>query len=277
MQKIELRGKPVADNLRSQLEDKVKQAGGVLTLAIVLVGDDAASHVYKNRLVKLAESMGIRTRVELLSDYTDTKEVLAVIGKLNDDKAVTGILPMMPLPRHIDSDAVGRAIAAEKDVDCVNPLNAGLVYMGKIAWAPCTPRAVMETLRYYGVALKGKHVVIIGRSNVVGKPLAALMLSADATVTICHSKTVDLASITLQADILVVAIGSAQFVKADMLKEGAVLVDVGINQVGELLLGDASAEACAKAGAFTPVPGGIGTVSSMMVMQGLLRNAFNNG
>jgi len=264
-------GKDVVQKLRSQLEEKIKKAGKEITLAILIVGDDAASHVYKNRLVKLAEGMGIKTDVRILPQSSDDVAVLAVVEELNNDDRIDGILPMMPLPKHIDTDAVAQKIAIEKDVDCLNPINVGFVYMGKSPWAPCTPRAVMETLKFYEVDLTGKHVVIVGRSNVVGKPLATLMLEQNATVTVCHSKTKDLAKMTSQADVVVVAIGVPEFLQADMVKENAIIVDVGINQVGDKIVGDASEAALQKAASYTPVPGGIGGVSTMMVMQTLLR------
>lgn len=265
-------GKDVVQRLRSQLEYKVKQAGKKITLAILIVGDDAASHVYKNRLVKLAEGIGIYTDVRILPHDSDDNKVIAEVKKLNQNDKIDGILPMMPLPKHIDTDAVAQTIAIEKDVDCLNPVNVGFVYMGKSPWAPCTPRAVMETLKYYEVDLAGKHVVIVGRSNVVGKPLADLMLGQNATVTVCHSKTKNLAQMTSHADVVVVAIGVAEFLQPEMVKDGAIIIDVGINQVGDKLMGDASEKALQKASSYTPVPGGIGGVSTMMVMQTLLRN-----
>lgn len=265
-------GKEVVQSLRTELEAKIAKAGKKITLAILIVGDDAASHVYKNRLVKLAEGLGVNTDVRILPQDSDDKAVIAAVEELNKDENIDGILPMMPLPKHIDTDAVAQKIAIDKDVDCLNPINVGFVYMGKSPWAPCTPRAVMETLKYYEVDLTGKHVVIVGRSNVVGKPLATLMLGQNATVTVCHSKTKDLAKMTSQADVVVVAIGVAEFLQPDMIKDGAIIVDVGINQVGDKIVGDASEGALQKASSYTPVPGGIGGVSTMMVMQTLLRN-----
>lgn len=265
-------GKDVVQSLRSNLEEKIKNADREITLAILIVGDDPASHVYKNRLVKLAEGMGVITNVRLLPQSADDKEVLATVQDLNADERIDGILPMMPLPKHLDSDLIAQNIAKEKDVDCLNPMNVGLVYMGKSPWAPCTPRAVMETLKHYKVDLTGKEVVIVGRSNVVGKPLATLMLEKNATVTVCHSKTRDLPEVTRRADILVMAIGVPEFLQPDMVKEGAIIVDVGINQVDDKIVGDASEESLKKASRYTPVPGGIGGVSTMMVMQTLLRD-----
>ncbi len=272
MQQTILAGKPVADSVRALLEEKVKKAGRNICLAIVLAGDDPASHVYKDRLVKLAAGMGIKTEEVFVPGDAAAKDMLAAVEKLNNDSAIDGILPMMPLPKQMDSDEIARVIAPEKDVDCLNPLNSGLLYAGKNPWAPCTPRAVMATLGYYGIELPGKHAVIIGRSNVVGKPLAALLLAKDATVTVCHSKTKNLPGIARQADILVAAVGRAGFVVPDMIKEGAVIIDVGINPAEGGIVGDVAQGAYDKAAAYTPVPGGIGTVSSMMVMQTLLRN-----
>ncbi len=272
MQQLILAAKPVVERLRGQLEEKVQGYRQPVVLAIVLVGEDVASHVYKNQLVKLAEKLGAMTDVRCLPQEAETGAVLSLIRELNENGNITGILTMMPLPRQVDGIEVGKAIQPDKDVDCQNPLNAGLLYMGRNPWAPCTPRAVMETLRHYGIPVAGRHAAVIGRSNVVGKPLANLLLAENATVTVCHSKTSDLAKITRQADIVVAGVGVPGFVQADMLKEGAVLIDVGINQMDAGIVGDASPEACQKAGAYTPVPGGIGSISSMMVMETLLRN-----
>lgn len=270
-----MRGKAVADAARERIAAKIaaaKEREQEVTLAIVTVGEDPASHVYKNRLVKLAESLGANVKsVELPSTATQA-EVETVIGDLNKDERVTGILPMMPLPKHLSGDAVGAALAPEKDVDCLNPFNAGELFLGRSRWAPCTPRACMATLAHYKIELKGKNVVVLGRSNVVGKPVALLLLQEHATVTICHSRTVDLPKVLRQADVIVAAVGIPAFVKPDMVKEGVVIVDVGINAVGDKLLGDVDEAVAAKASAFTPVPGGIGVVSNMMVMDMLSRD-----
>ena len=275
METLLMSGKPVADAAREGIAAKIAAAktnGKQVTLAIVTVGDDPASHVYKSRLIKMTESLGAGVKTVELPATASQEEVETVIRELNVDEAVTGILPMMPLPKHLNSDAVGALLAPAKDVDCLNPLNAGELYLGRSRWAPCTPRACMATLSYYGIELKGKHVVVLGRSNVVGKPVALLLLQEHATVTICHSRTQDLPGVLRQADIIVAAVGIPSFVKPDMVKDGVVIVDVGINAVDGKLFGDVDAAVAEKASAFTPVPGGIGVVSNMMVMDMLSRD-----
>lgn len=275
MDTLLMKGKPVADAARQEIAAKIERAGKAgrqVTLAIVIVGDDSASHVYKERLCKTAEGLGVTVRTVGLAGNAAQQEVEETIKSLNADSAVTGILPMMPLPPHLNGDVIGALIAPEKDVDCLNPLNAGELYLGRSRWAPCTPRACLAVLRHYGIELKGRHVVVLGRSNVVGKPVALLLLQEHATVTVCHSRTADLPSFLRQADIIVAAVGIPAFVKPDMVKQGVVVIDVGINSEGGRLLGDVDEAVAAKASAFTPVPGGIGVVSNMMVMDMLSRN-----
>ena len=270
-----MRGKPVSDVYREMITEKIvaaKQRGLLVTLAIVVVGDDPASHVYKNRLVKLIEGLGGAAKVIELPGTASEEEVIGVVKKLNRNRYVTGILPMMPMPKHINGDAVGAAVSPNKDVDCLNPQNSGDVFMGRSKWAACTPRACMATLAHYGIELEGKNVVVIGRSNVVGKPVAILLLQKNATVTVCHSRTQNLPQLLKSADVIVAAVGKACFVKPEMVKEGVVIVDVGINSVDGKLMGDVDPAVAAKASAFTPVPGGIGVVSNMMVMECLTRN-----
>lgn len=270
-----MRGKPVADVYREAIAKKIavaKQHDLVVTLAILVVGDDPASHVYKDRLVKLIESLGGAAKVIACPADTPEEEVISIIKKLNRNRYVTGIMPMMPMPKHINSDNVGAAVSPNKDVDCLNPQNIGDVFMGRSRFAACTPRACMATLAHYGVELEGKNVVVIGRSNVVGKPVSVLLLQKNATVTICHSRTRNLPEILKQADIIVAAVGKACFVKPEMVKEGVVIVDVGINAVDGKLVGDVDPAVAEKASAFTPVPGGIGVVSNMMVMECLTRH-----
>ena len=275
METILMRGKPASDVYREAITEKIaaaKQRGLLVTLAIVVVGDDPASHVYKGRLVKLIESLGGAAKVIELPGSSSEEDVIGVVKKLNRNRYVTGILPMMPMPKHINGDAVGAAVSPNKDVDCLNPQNSGDVFMGRSKWAACTPRACMAILEHYGIELDGKNVVVIGRSNVVGKPVAMLLLAKNATVTVCHSHTQNLPELLKQADIIVAAVGKACFVKPEMVKEGVVIVDVGINAVGDKLIGDVDPAVAAKASAFTPVPGGVGVVSNMMVMECLTRN-----
>lgn len=275
MESIVMRGKPVADVYREVITEKInaaKQRGLLVTLAIVVVGDDPASHVYKGRLVKLIESLGGAAKIIELPGTASEEEVIGVIKKLNRNRYVMGILPMMPMPKHINGAVVGAAVSANKDVDCLNLQNAGDVFLGRSKWAACTSRACMAVLAHYGVELDGKNVVVIGRSNVVGKPVAMLLLAKNATVTVCHSHTKNLDELLLAADVIVAAVGKPCFVKPEMVKEGAVIVDVGINSVGDKLVGDVDPAVYAKAAAYTPVPGGIGVISNMMVMECLTRN-----
>ena len=275
METVLMRGKPVADVYREAIAKKIavaKQHDLLVTLAILVVGDDPASHVYKDRLVKLIESLGGAAKVITCPADTPEEEVISIIKKLNRNRYVTGIMPMMPMPKHINSDNVGAAVSQNKDVDCLNPQNIGDVFMGRSRFAACTPRACMATLAHYGIELEGKNVVVIGRSNVVGKPVSVLLLQKNATVTICHSRTRNLPEILKQADVIVAAVGKACFVKPEMVKEGVVIVDVGINAVDGKLVGDVDPAVAEKASAFTPVPGGIGVVSNMMVMECLTRH-----
>lgn len=275
METILMRGKPVADVYREIITQKfaaAKERGLLVTLAIIIVGDDPASHIYKDRLVKLIESLGGAAKVIICPAETTEEEVIGIIKKLNRNRYVSGILPMMPMPAHINSEAVGAVVSQNKDVECLNPQNIGEVFMGRSCWAPCTPRACMAVLKHYGIDLSGKNVAVVGRSNVVGKPVAMLLLQQNATVTICHSRTQNLPEVLKQADIIVAAVAKACFIKPEMVKEGVVIVDVGINSVDGKLFGDVDPAVAEKAAAFTPVPGGIGVVSNMMVMESLTRN-----
>lgn len=267
MTQIIMEGKPVAQQLKEEL--KIKFSGREISLATLLIGDDAASKVYQKRLIKLAESLGIKALAVNLAGDISQQEAEAVLERLNHDKTVHGILPFMPLPRSLNGKTFCAKLAPQKDVDCLSPVNEGSFYSGNSCLAPCTPKACLAILKYYGIQLAGKHAVVLGRSNVVGKPVAMLLLQEDATVTICHSKTKNLPDILRQADIIIAAIGKAGFVTADMVKEGAVLVDVGINAVHDKIVGDISPGACTKASAYTPVPGGVGVVSNVMVMAAL--------
>lgn len=274
-----LDGKKTAEAQKGRIIRKIEElkAGGTTcTLAIILAGDDPASGIYANRLAKMGETVGIRVELHKLPADVAEAELLAVVERLNADAAVHGILPMMPLPGQLNADRLAAVIAPEKDVDAVNPVNAGLVATGRSRWAPCTPRAVMAILDFYNIPLAGKNAVIIGRSNVVGKPLFHLLLARDATVTVCHSKTANLAETVKQADIVIAAVGKAGLVTAAMVKPGAVVIDVGINEAGGKIVGDVSFdEVEAVAGAITPVPGGVGAVSTVMVMEAVLRKYWD--
>lgn len=275
METLVMSGRPVADAYKEQIKEKVEAAqksGKKVMLAILTVGQDPASFVYRKRLLKITESLGIGSRCVELPETATTEETVAAIRKLNEDPDVTGILPMMPMPKQVDGDAVGAALAPEKDMDCLNPANGGALLMGKGRWAACTPRACMAMLKFYKIELDGKHAVVLGRSNVVGKPVALLLLQENCTVTVCHSHTKNLPELVRQADIVVAAIGKAGFVTPDMVKPGAVIVDVGINVTETGIVGDVAPEATEKASAFTPVPGGVGVVSNVMMMDAVVRN-----
>lgn len=275
METIIMRGKPVADAVKEKIAQKILAAskgGEVVGLAIILVEGDEASVVYTKRLGKLAESLGVLVQIVALPSSVSQAEVVEKVQQLNADNAIKGILPMMPLPKHLDVQEICALIEPKKDMDCLSPLNAGEFYLGTNPWAPCTPRACLAALKYYNIALQGKKVVVLGRSNVVGKPVALLALQQHATVTICHSRTVELPKILREADIIIAAIGVPNFIKPDMVKAGVVIVDVGINATAEGLVGDVDAAVSAKASAFTPVPGGIGIIANAMVMETLTRN-----
>lgn len=275
METLVMSGRPVADAYKEKIKEKVEaaqRAGKKVTLAILTVGQDPASFVYRKRLLKMTENLGIGNRCVELPESTITEEVVAAVQKLNEDPDISGILPMMPMPKQVDREAVGAALAPEKDMDCLNPANGGALLMGKGRWAACTPRACMAILKFYKIPMDGKHAVILGRSNVVGKPVALLLLQENCTVTVCHSHTKNLPELLRQADIIVAAIGKAGFVTPDMVKPGAVIVDVGINVTDSGILGDVMPEATAKASAFTPVPGGVGVVSNVMMMDAVVRN-----
>ena len=270
-----MEGKPAAALLRARLAEKAKtlrEQKISCGLAVLLVGDDHASIVYAEWLGKLCGNLGIPYHLAALPGETTQKEILELIEQLNRNPEVSGILPMMPMPGQVDPDIVVRSIDPDKDVDALHPLNVGLVAAGKSPWAPCTPRAVMTVLDHYGIPLAGKHAVIVGRSNVVGKPLTQLLLARDATVTICHSRTPDLSYFLRQADLVVAAVGKPRLITAPMIKPGAVVVDVGINDLDGRIVGDVDFEGVsAVASAITPVPGGIGTVSTVMVVEAVLR------
>ena len=275
METLVMSGRPVADAYKEQIKEKVEAAqksGKKVTLAILTVGQDPASFVYRKRLLKITESLGIGSRCVELPETATTEETVAAIRKLNEDPDVTGILPMMPMPKQVDGDAVGAALAPEKDMDCLSPANGGALLMGKGRWAACTPRACMAMLKYYKIPLDGKHAVVLGRSNVVGKPVALLLLQENCTVTVCHSHTKNLPELVRQADIVVAAIGKAGFVTPDMVKPGAVIVDVGINVTETGIVGDVAPAATEKASAITPVPGGVGVISNVMMMDAVVRD-----
>ncbi len=271
-------GKAVSAKLRQEMKGEVAalQAKGIAPgLAVVLVGEDPASQVYVRNKIRACEELGIRSQDHRLPADTTQERLLELIGELNGDPAVHGILVQLPLPKQISDQAVIAAIDPKKDVDAFHPQNVGKIVQGNYDFLPCTPAGVMALLRSTGVPVAGKECVVIGRSNIVGKPMALLMLHEHATVTICHSRTRDLAEVCRRADILIVAIGKARFVTADMVKEGAVVIDVGMDRdENGKLCGDVDfAGVEPKAGYITPVPGGVGPMTITMLMQNTITAA----
>lgn len=272
-------GKETARAVRGEIRDAVaaftKESGVIPGLAVVIVGDDPASRVYVRNKHRACEEVGIRSDVHALPADTSEAELLTLVARLNADPTVNGILVQLPLPKHLDDEKVILAIDPAKDVDAFHPVNVGKIMIGNFTFAPCTPAGVMELLRHYNIPVAGKHCVIIGRSNIVGKPQAMLMLKENATVTICHSRTVGLADITRTADILVAAVGRPGFVTADMVRDGAVVIDVGINRTAEgKLRGDVGFAAVSeKASYITPVPGGVGPMTITMLLKNTLAAA----
>ena len=261
-------GKALAERVRAEVAREVAALGRPVGLATVLVGDNPASHVYVRRKREACAEAGIESFHHELDVTTSEDELLALVGDLNADERVTGILVQLPLPDQIDEERVIRAIDPAKDVDGFHPLNAGLLLQGNPVLVPATPAGIMEILDAYEVELQGANAVVIGRSNIVGKPVSLLLLQRHATVTICHSRTRDLAAVSRGADVLVAAIGKAGFVTRDMVKPGAAVIDVGINRVDDRLVGDVDADVAEVAGLMTPVPGGVGP----MTIAALLRN-----
>lgn len=244
-----------------------KEAGREKKLAILLVGDSAPSELYAQSVQRVAASIGMEAVLCRFADGTPQAEIMAAVDDLNRRVDITGILPLLPLPEAYNPAEIINALSPRKDVDGQTTVSKGRLFSGEPSFAPCTSQAVVTILADYDIPVQGKHVVIVGRSDVVGKPLIHLFLQKNATVTVCHSKTIDLSGITRQADILVAAVGKAGFVSADMVKDGAVLIDVGINRVDGKTVGDICTEATAKAAAYTPVPGGIGALVSTMILE----------
>jgi methylenetetrahydrofolate dehydrogenase (NADP+) / methenyltetrahydrofolate cyclohydrolase len=261
-------GKALAANVREEVAAEVAEIGSV-GLTTVLVGDDPASHVYINAKHKAATGAGIRANDIRLPEDTPEDELLDLLAQLNADDEVDGILVQLPLPPHIDETKAIEAIAPAKDVDGFHPMNAGRLYLGRPTLVPGTPLGIMRLLAEYEIETKGAHAVVVGRSAIVGKPIAHLLLQANATVTICHSRTVDLQKHTLDADILVAAAGQLHLIGADMVKAGATVIDVGMNRTDDGLFGDVDPSAAEIAGHMTPVPGGVGPMTVAM----LLKNA----
>ncbi len=273
-----LNGKEVSQRVKNELRDEVtalKEKGIMPGLAVIIVGDDPASRVYVNNKKKACGEIGIYSEEHALPAETTEEELIALIETLNARPEISGILCQLPVPKHISEERVLLAIDPKKDVDAFHPVNVGKIMIGDYDFLPCTPAGVMELIRESGIDPAGKECVVVGRSNIVGKPQAMLLLHAHGTVTICHSRTQNLAEVTRRADILVAAVGKANFITADMVKEGAVVIDVGMNRNAEgKLCGDVDFENVKdKCAAITPVPGGVGPMTIAMLMKNTVRAA----
>lgn len=275
-----LNGKEVSERIKTELKDKVaemKKNGIFPGLAVVLVGNDPASRVYVNSKKKACEFIGIESFEYALPEETTEEQLLELVAKLNGDKRVDGILVQLPLPKHINEENIINAINPSKDVDAFHPSNVGRIMTGNPVFLPCTPAGVMELIHESGIDVKGKECVIVGRSNIVGKPQAMLLLAEHGTVTICHSRTVNLEEVCKRADILVAAVGKPEMIKGNMIKPGAVVIDVGINRIDGKIVGDVEfASASEKASAITPVPGGVGPMTIAMLMKNTVKAAELN-
>ena len=267
-------GKTVSEAVRGKLALRVqalKDAGILPHLAVVLVGEDPASQIYVRNKERGCEKLGIRSTVIRLSAQCEQAELEETVRRLNEDVGVHGILVQLPLPRHLKEEPVLALIDPRKDVDGFHAINTGNLLNGVKGFVACTPSGVMEMLKYYDIPILGRHAVVVGRSNIVGKPMALLLLGEHATVTICHSRTKDLASFTRTADILVAAVGKAGFITGDMIKPGATVIDVGINRVDGKVVGDVDAQSANEvAGYLTPVPGGVGQMTITMLLKNTL-------
>jgi methylenetetrahydrofolate dehydrogenase (NADP+)/methenyltetrahydrofolate cyclohydrolase len=267
-------GRALAERIRAEVNDEVAKLDQPLGLATVLVGDDPASDIYIRNKHKAAQAAGIEARDYRLSNDVSEEDVLGLVAELNADEAIDGILVQMPLPDGMDENRVIRAVQPIKDVDGFHPFNAGQLYLGEPTHVPATPVGILALLDEYDVQLEGASAVVIGRSQIVGKPVAHLLLQRNATVTICHSRTADLADRARAADVLVVAAGRQGLVAAEDVKEGATVVDVGINRTDDGIRGDVDPAAAERAGLITPVPGGVGPMTIAMLLRSTVRAAM---
>lgn len=276
-----LDGKKVSAKVREDLKlevDNLKKEGINPKLAVIMVGNDPASKVYVRNKNKACEEIGIEYEEFLLGEETTMEELLNVIDNLNKNQNIDGILLQSPIPKHLDINKAFRAILPEKDVDGFHPINAGKLSIGEKCFVPCTPHGVVKIIEEYNIETEGKNVVIVGRSNIVGKPLIQCMLQKNATVTVCHSKTRNLEEFTRKADILIVAIGKQKFITENMVKEGVVVIDIGINRNEEgKLVGDVDFDSVSKKASYiTPVPGGVGPMTVAMLMENVVEAAKQN-
>ena len=272
---VRIDGKALAAKVKARAAEGAKNLPRKPGLAVILVGDNPASRVYVSGKEKDCTECGFLSFEHKLPEETTREELLSLIERLNGDERVDGILVQLPLPAHLDEEEVLNAIHPEKDVDCFHPFNVGRLVIGDPVFLPCTPAGVMEMLKEYGIEVAGKQCVVLGRSNIVGKPMGTLLLQKSGTVTTCHSRTTDLAKFTREADFLVAAVGKVGLITADMVKEGAVVIDVAMNRNAEgKLCGDvAYDEVAEKASYITPVPGGVGPMTRAMLMENLLTAA----
>ncbi len=272
-------GKLVTAKIREEIKNESvafeKETGIKPGLAVIIVGDDPASQVYVRNKGKACEEVGFYSEIHRLPAETTEDELLGLVHSLNENEKIHGILVQSPLPKHLDEALIVNNIRYEKDVDAFHPVNVGKIMIGDYNFLPCTPAGVMELLKAYDIDVCGKEVAVVGRSNIVGKPQAMLMLHANATVTVCHSRTKNLSEVLRRADVVVMAIGKAKFLKADMIKEGAVVIDVGMNRdENGKLCGDVDFEECEKKASYiTPVPGGVGPMTITMLMKNTLTAA----
>lgn len=274
-------GKLIASEIKEVLKteiEKLKGKGIAPGLAVIIVGQDQASQIYVKNKEKMCKELGIDSKIYRLNEETDTAELIKLIDSLNEDKLVHGILLQHPVPSHIDEILAFNRIKDYKDIDGFGEINIGKLSMGQPGFISCTPLGILEMLKHEKIGIEGRHCVIIGRSNIVGKPMAQLMLKQNATVTICHSKTKNLEEICRLADILIVAMGKEEFIKADMIKEGAVVIDVGINRVNGKIVGDVDFDDVSKKASFiTPVPGGVGPMTMVMLMRNVISASQGTG
>ena len=274
-------GNKIAQEIRQQLREETldlkAKTGIVPGLAVILVGEDQASLVYVSRKAKVCAEVGFLSREYKLPTDTSETKLLKIISELNADQAIHGILVQLPLPKHISTNKIIASIDLQKDVDGFHPYNVGSLVSGSPLFVPCTPRGIMELISRTGIELEGKEAVIVGRSNIVGKPMALLLLAQNATVTICHSRTKDLPAVTRRADDLIAAVGKAEIIKVNMVKDGAVVIDVGVNRLANgKLVGDVSFNEVAPIASYiTPVPGGVGPMTIAMLMKNTLDAARN--
>ena len=277
MSAVRMDGKMVSAKVRGSILEEVnglRDKGVRPGLAVIIVGEDPASKVYVRNKERACEECGFYSEKYALPEETTQEELLGLIDELNHNPRIDGILCQLPVPKHINEQAIIDAISPEKDVDAFHPINVGKIMVGNFDFLPCTPAGVMQLLEEYDIDPNGKNCVVIGRSNIVGKPMAMLLLHKNGTVTICHSRTKNLKEVCAQADILVAAVGKADFVTADMVKEGAVVIDVGMNRKDGKLCGDvAFDEVNEKASYLTPVPGGVGPMTITMLMKNTLKAA----